>query len=132
MRFPPPPRPPRGLPWRGLALSLLWLPAVAMAAAGARGGPGQAPAASTGGHDPCPDFVARLPNVKAPLCAAAQLKPTVGRSFQGRTLYARDVVAPEARIRVLVIGACTATNSRPPRWRCTGSSARWRRRPTPT
>src|SRR3990167_1932121 len=105
MRFPLPPRPPRGLPWRGLALSLLWLPAVAMAAAGARGGPGQPPAASTGGHDPCTAFVARLPNVKAPLCAAAQLKPTVGRSFQGRTLYARDVVAPEARIRVLVIGA---------------------------
>ena len=105
MRFPLPPRPLRGLPWRGLALGLLWLPAVAMAAAGARGGPGQPPAASTGGQDPCTEFVARLPNVKAPLCAAAQLRPTVGRSFQGRTLYARDVVAPEARIRVLVIGA---------------------------
>ncbi|MDP2264339.1 MAG: M14 family murein peptide amidase A [Hydrogenophaga sp.] len=54
--------------------------------------------------DPCTEFVARLPNVRAPLCASAQLKPTGGRSVQGRTLHARDVVAPDARIRVLVIG----------------------------
>ena len=31
--------------------------------------------------------------------------PTEGRSSQGRTLYARDVVAPQARLRVLVVGA---------------------------
>ena len=43
--------------------------------------------------------------MQAPVCAAARLKPTVGRSVQGRTLYQRDVVAPEARIRVLVVGA---------------------------
>jgi len=53
----------------------------------------------------CAEFVARLPNVKAPLCQAAQLQPTAGRSVQGRTLWARDVVAPEAKIRVLVVGA---------------------------
>jgi hypothetical protein len=55
--------------------------------------------------DPCAEFVARLPNVRALLCQAAQLRPTVGRSVQGRTLYARDVVAPDARLRVLVVGA---------------------------
>ena len=55
--------------------------------------------------DPCIEFVARLPNVKAPLCASALLKPTVGRSVEGRTLFQRDVVAPEARLRVLVVGA---------------------------
>lgn len=55
--------------------------------------------------DPCTEFVARLPNVKAPLCQAAQLKPSVGRSVQGRTLYQRDVLAPDARLRVLVVGA---------------------------
>lgn len=55
--------------------------------------------------DPCVAFVARLPNLQRPLCVAARLKPTVGRSVQGRTLYARDVVAPEARLRVLVVGA---------------------------
>ena len=55
--------------------------------------------------DPCTEFVARLPNVKGPLCAAAGLKATVGKSVQGRPLYQRDVVAPEARLRVLVVGA---------------------------
>jgi murein peptide amidase A len=67
-------------------------------------GPGH-PLADVRGSDPCEEFVARLPNVKRPLCAAAQLKPTVGRSVQGRTLYARDVVAPDAQFRVLVVGA---------------------------
>src|SRR3989338_3503315 len=57
-------------------------------------GPGH-PLADIQGSDPCREFVARLPNVKAPLCAAAHLKPTVGRSVQGRTLFQRDVVAPE-------------------------------------
>jgi hypothetical protein len=55
--------------------------------------------------DPCAEFVARLPNVKSLLCNAAQLQATEGRSVQGRTLYMRDVVAPEPKIRVLVVGA---------------------------
>ena len=53
---------------------------------------------------PCVEFVARLPNVKAPLCQAAQLVPTSGKSVEGRTLFARDVVAPEAQLKVLVLG----------------------------
>jgi protein MpaA len=57
------------------------------------------------GSDPCIELVARLPNVRAPLCAAAQLQPTAGRSSAGRTLYARDVIAPDPKIRVLVVGA---------------------------
>ncbi|QCB47537.1 murein peptide amidase A [Hydrogenophaga sp. PAMC20947] len=67
-------------------------------------GPGH-PMADIPGSGPCPELVARLPNVKAPLCEAAMLKPTVGRSVQGRTLYYRDVVAPDAQLRVLVIGS---------------------------
>jgi murein peptide amidase A len=67
-------------------------------------GPGH-PLADVAGSDPCAEFVARLPNVKAQLCNDALLKPTVGRSVQGRTLYARDVVPPEPQIKVLVIGA---------------------------
>jgi len=63
------------------------------------------PAAAAAATDPCTEFVARLPNVRKLLCEAAQLKPTEGRSVQGRTLYMRDVVAPEPRIRVLVVGA---------------------------
>ena len=75
----------------------------AVAATPARG-PGH-PMADIPGSGPCAELVARLPNVKASLCEAAQLKPTVGRSAQGRTLYYRDVVAPEAQVRVLVIGS---------------------------
>jgi murein peptide amidase A len=67
-------------------------------------GPGH-PLADVPGSGPCREFVACLPHVKAPLCAAAQLQPTVGRSVQGRTLYYRDVVAPDAKVRVLVVGA---------------------------
>ena len=55
--------------------------------------------------DPCKDWGVRLPNVKPSLCAAAGLLPTEGRSHQGRTLFSRDVVAPDARVRVLVVGA---------------------------
>jgi hypothetical protein len=54
--------------------------------------------------EPCGEFVARLPNVKAPLCAAAQLVPTSGKSVQGRTLFARDLMTPGAPLRVLVVG----------------------------
>ncbi len=61
--------------------------------------------AGAGGGNPCTEFVARLPNVKPLLCHAAQLQPTQGRSVRGRPLYARDVIAPDAQIRVLVVGA---------------------------
>lgn len=67
-------------------------------------GPGH-PLADIMGSDPCHEFVARLPNVNTLLCADARLLPTVGRSLQGRTLYLRDVVAPDAKLRVLVVGA---------------------------
>ena len=66
---------------------------------------GPAPDRTVEPPDPCVAFVERLPNLKRPLCVAAQLKPTVGRSVQGRTVYARDVVAPGAKLRVLVVGA---------------------------
>ena len=67
-------------------------------------GPGH-PLADIQGSNPCDELVARLPNVKMPLCVDAKLKPTVGRSVLGRTLFARDVVAPDAQFKVLVIGA---------------------------
>jgi protein MpaA len=86
-----------------LILSLAWLATEGAAAAPPLRVPDQpvieAPA------DPCEAFVARLPNLKRPLCDAAALQATEGRSVQGRPLYARDVVAPEAKLRVLVIGA---------------------------
>ena len=85
-----------------LALAALLLPLGA--AARVATGPGH-PLADVVGSGPCQEFVARLPNVKSQLCADAHLLPTVGRSVQGRTLYYRDVVAPDAKIRVLVVGA---------------------------
>lgn len=54
---------------------------------------------------PCVQFSARLPHMGRALCDAAELAATSGRSSQGRTLYARDIVAPQARLRVLVVGA---------------------------
>jgi len=67
-------------------------------------GPGH-PLAELHHTDPCPTYVARLPNLSAQLCQRAQLKPTVGRSVQGRGIYYRDVSAPHPRWRVLVVGA---------------------------
>ena len=90
----------------------LWLHAPGLHAQTARAAvlpiPGQngiSAAVADQASDPCREFVARLPNVRSLLCQAAQLKPSPGRSVQGRTLYHRDVVAPDARIRVLVVGA---------------------------
>ena len=56
-------------------------------------------------ESPCVALVARLPNLKRALCDAAALRATAGRSVKGRTLYVRDVAAPDAKLRVLVIGA---------------------------
>ncbi len=92
---PPPRRSVRPLLALGLALA---------AHTGAMATP--TPPAADKAADPCTEFVARLPNVKAPLCHAAQLKPSSGGvSVQGRTLYQRDVMAPDAKVRVLVVGA---------------------------
>ena len=52
----------------------------------------------------CVDFSLKLPNVTPALCAAADLRDMLSRSVQGRTLWARDVKAPDARLRVLVVG----------------------------
>lgn len=53
----------------------------------------------------CAEWVRRLPNVKADVCAHADLQATAGRSVLGRPLFMRDVVAPGANVRVLVVGA---------------------------
>src|SRR5690606_42063516 len=46
----------------------------------------------------------RWPNVSMYLCAKAQLKPLGARSVKGEALFQRDVVAPRADLRVLVVG----------------------------
>ena len=55
--------------------------------------------------EPCDEFVARLPNVKRTLCEAAKLQPSAARSVAGRPLWLRDILADNATLRVLVIGA---------------------------
>ncbi|MES2398385.1 MAG: M14 family murein peptide amidase A [Pseudomonadota bacterium] len=55
--------------------------------------------------EPCDEFVARLPNVKKPLCESAKLQPANARSVNGRTLWVRDINPGNATVRVLVLGA---------------------------
>ena len=52
----------------------------------------------------CNMAVKRLPSVTLALCESAELRPGPGRSVQGSALLQRDVVSPNARLRVLVIG----------------------------
>ncbi|MES2188669.1 MAG: M14 family murein peptide amidase A [Pseudomonadota bacterium] len=55
--------------------------------------------------EPCDEFVARLPNVKKPLCESAKLQPANARSVNGRTIWVRDINPGNATVRVLVLGA---------------------------
>ena len=52
----------------------------------------------------CADWVRRLPNLNAELCRSAALQPGPARSVQGRPIVLRDLPAPQARLRVLVVG----------------------------
>lgn len=52
----------------------------------------------------CAAAVKRLPSVTMSLCREAELKDSAGRSVRGTPLLQRDVVSPNARLRVLVIG----------------------------
>ena len=52
----------------------------------------------------CEQMARRLPNVSKAQCSAAGLAPGPGVSFKGAPLFQRDVVAPNARLRVLVVG----------------------------
>ena len=52
----------------------------------------------------CELMTRKLPNVPPALCALAQLQPGPARSVQGHNLLTRDVVSPQAALRVLVVG----------------------------
>ena len=89
-----------------LAAALLALAGVTTAAhSTTKQAPAPTPTAAVAATDPCVEWVPRLPNVSKQLCAGALLKPTVGRSVKGRTIFSRDVVAQEPKVRVLVVGA---------------------------
>ena len=53
----------------------------------------------------CREFSARLPNLPLRLCEAARLEPGEARSVRGTPLYVRDLPDPQAKLRVLVVGA---------------------------
>jgi hypothetical protein len=89
-----------------LAAALMALAGVTTAAhSTTKQAPAPTPTAAVAATDPCVEWVPRLPNVSKQLCAGALLKPTVGRSVKGRTIFSRDVVAQEPKVRVLVVGA---------------------------
>ena len=70
--------------------------ALALAAGGAIG---------AAAPDPCQRLVGKLPNVSKALCEHAGLADSGARSVQGAPLFVRDVKSPNAKLRVLVVGA---------------------------
>jgi murein peptide amidase A len=52
----------------------------------------------------CTEIGRRLPNVSKALCDLADLQPMGVKSVNGQPLFLRDVVSPNSRLRVLVIG----------------------------
>ncbi len=52
----------------------------------------------------CAEISRRLPNVSKSLCDLADLQPIGVKSVNGQPLFQRDVLSPNARLRVLVIG----------------------------
>jgi len=84
----------------------IWLLAVALAvAAGAHAEPRIRSDVATSNTPPCERLAARLPNLSQALCQSAQLRASNMRSVQGVPIFTRDVQPPNARLRVLVIGA---------------------------
>ena len=53
---------------------------------------------------PCDEFNARLPNLPVTLCQSAQLRDMQARSVKERTIWGRDVVGADAKLKVLVLG----------------------------
>lgn len=52
----------------------------------------------------CAEFSRKIPNLKVALCERAQLVDMKARSVQGRPIWGRDMGAPNAPLRVLVLG----------------------------
>lgn len=84
----------------GGATALLCL--MAAGSAGATAAP-SGPAADSAAAF-CQQVVRKLPNVSPALCAQAQLGAGPARSVKGMALFQRDVVSPNAQLRVLVVG----------------------------
>jgi len=64
-----------------------------------------APHAAPASTDACDTLARKLPNVSRSLCKEASLRDSGARSVKGTPLYVRDIAAPGAKLRVLVIGA---------------------------
>lgn len=54
--------------------------------------------------EPCAIWAARLPNLTLARCQTAGLHDSGARSVSGRAIWTRDVIGPDARLRVLVMG----------------------------
>jgi protein MpaA len=93
----------RALGGAALALSVLALSSPAMAMTAVKS-PGKPVNTISTPQAFCAEMTGRLPNVSKATCGRAQLLLSEARSAQGRPLFQRDVVSPNARLRVLVIG----------------------------
>jgi len=87
----------------GVASSPMALAAPAVAPGANAKAPGKPPIMATPKVF-CDEISRRLPNVSNGLCARAQLGLTNAKSVLGQPLFQRDVVSPNAHLRVLVIG----------------------------
>jgi hypothetical protein len=52
----------------------------------------------------CNDLLGKVPGVTVSMCNATKLTDLQARSVQGRTIWGQDVVADDAKLRVLVVG----------------------------
>ncbi len=53
---------------------------------------------------PCLDFVRVVPNLKSFQCEKVDLQDTHARSVKGRALWAKDVAADDAQLKVMIVG----------------------------
>ena len=82
----------------------------------------------------CSDWARKIPTITVAACMAADLQAAPQRTVQGRSIYTRDVVSADARVRVLVVGAMhgdeLSSSALALQWieqaHSTGSNVQWR------
>ena len=82
----------------------------------------------------CSDWAHKIPTITVAACMAADLQAAPQRTVQGRSIYTRDVISPDARVRVLVVGAMhgdeLSSSALALQWiaqaQDTGSNVQWR------
>ena len=95
----------RMLPWLPIVwLPVLWLSVLCSPAAAAPELHLRPPPPS-GMEKLCADWASKIPQVSVARCLRAGLQLAPQRTVQGRGIYTRDISAPQAAVRVLVVAA---------------------------